>query len=283
MNPTLVIGMHRSGTGLLARMLDRLGVFMGNRLDSSHEAVLFQDLNRWVLAQAGGRWDRPEALDDLLANEELREAVVEHLDNVLGSPRAAGYLGVARYLGIRDPRRLDHCWGWKDPRTTWTLPLWEEVTGPPRIVHIVRHGVDVAESLKTRRRVRLERRLRHYGRWKGVAWLHLPWDRFAESTRTADLVGGLRLWKAYVERGRTHVDRLGDAAAEIRFEDLIEDPRTVLAGLLEGLHLNRDDEALDEACRMVRPDRAYAYRDDKELAAFAHEHADDLTALGYAP
>ncbi|MBW1793701.1 MAG: sulfotransferase [Deltaproteobacteria bacterium] len=38
-------------------------------------------------------------------------------------------------------------WGWKDPRTTLTLPLWLKLFPKARIIHVIRNGIDSALSL----------------------------------------------------------------------------------------------------------------------------------------
>jgi LPS sulfotransferase NodH len=281
--PTVVIGMHRSGTGLLTELLDELGLFVGARLDSSHESLFFQTLNRWLLDQARCSWDRPEEFDELLEDSKLRALSADYLDSVLGSPRAASYIGLTGLLRGQDPRKLEGPWGWKDPRNTFTLPLWEDVIGPVQIVHIVRHGVDIADSLRRRRQHRLERRSQLFRRFEPLAWLPLPRDRFAESTRTASLEGGFTLWEAYVDRAREHVENARAEAVEIRYETLLEDPHRVLQSLAEDIGLDPTPKIIDAAADRIHPDRAYAYRDDDELTDFARKRADRLNDYGYEP
>lgn len=47
--PVIIIGMHRSGTSLVARLLDVLGLFLGKYKDENHEARLFISINDWFL------------------------------------------------------------------------------------------------------------------------------------------------------------------------------------------------------------------------------------------
>ena len=39
--PVVVIGMHRSGTSIMAMLLDQLGVFMGSSRDQNYESTFF--------------------------------------------------------------------------------------------------------------------------------------------------------------------------------------------------------------------------------------------------
>ena len=43
--PIILLGMHRSGTSMIAGMLEELGLFMGNHKDRNNEAFLFMKLN----------------------------------------------------------------------------------------------------------------------------------------------------------------------------------------------------------------------------------------------
>ena len=49
-NPVVVVGMHRSGTSLVSRILDDCGVMMGKDLQEDHESIFFISLNEWIYA-----------------------------------------------------------------------------------------------------------------------------------------------------------------------------------------------------------------------------------------
>src|ERR1700710_1027510 len=121
--PVIFIGMHRSGTSMLARLLEELGMFFGAVKDQNNEALFFQDLNEWLLTQCGGRWDNPAVFNRYFwRNAATGKGTELYLRKLLVSPRAVQFLG-ARYAmrgipGLETPR------GWKDPRNTFTLPLW---------------------------------------------------------------------------------------------------------------------------------------------------------------
>ena len=52
-NPVVVVGMHRSGTSLVSRILDDCGVMMGKDLQEDHESLFFIGLNEWIYDNAG--------------------------------------------------------------------------------------------------------------------------------------------------------------------------------------------------------------------------------------
>ena len=57
--PTIILGMHRSGTSILTRILEKLGLFVGCRKDENNEALFFLKFNDWILKQANATWDNP--------------------------------------------------------------------------------------------------------------------------------------------------------------------------------------------------------------------------------
>ena len=56
-DPVVILGMHRSGTTLLTRILSRLGIFMGHRLQVTNEPIFFRDLDNKLLSIAQAAWD----------------------------------------------------------------------------------------------------------------------------------------------------------------------------------------------------------------------------------
>jgi hypothetical protein len=275
----IVIGAHRSGTSALSQVLAALGVFVGARLDPNQEPWFFLRLNDWLLAQCGGRWDHPDVVDDLLADPELRALAGEHLAFSMRTPRAAGYLGVGGYLRTRRIDRLDRPWGFKDPRNTFTLPLWLDLFPDARILHIHRHGVDVAQSLVRRHRAHLGRSRVQFARNRPLLAFLPKRAGFGESPRCATLEGAFGLWEDYVGRARRQVAELGEQALEFRFEDLALDPREVVTRIAAFCGLRPDRAAIERASGLMSAERATAHSRDPELEAFARTMADRVTAV----
>ncbi|MFL5341011.1 MAG: sulfotransferase family protein [Gemmataceae bacterium] len=140
--PISIAGMHRSGTSMVARLLNLCGLSLG---PASHFLPAYDDnpegfweswpfiaVNDDLLGHRGGRWDLPPApsvgwaLDPGL--QPLRE-------------RAAS---LQPGLDLAEP------WGWKDPRNSLTLPFWLSVWPDLRVVVCVRHPLEVAQSLLER-------------------------------------------------------------------------------------------------------------------------------------
>ncbi|HET7131500.1 MAG TPA: sulfotransferase, partial [Gammaproteobacteria bacterium] len=145
-SPIVVIGMHRSGTRLLVDVLDQLGVFMGADRQADSESVAFMLLNEEILHQCGAFWSEPMSAHFLLAQPAAAEQLAAHVRESLAA-RLASYVGAAGWhLGAS----ALPAFGWKDPRNTFTLPVWKQVFPNLRVIHILRHGVDAAASLARR-------------------------------------------------------------------------------------------------------------------------------------
>jgi len=279
--PVIILGMHRSGTTMVARLLEELGLFVGWRKQGDHEALFFLELDNWLLEQVGGRWDHPEPVRDLIAERPVRELVVDYLRYTLRSPRAVSFLGPGRYLRYRTPEALREPWGFKDPRATFALPIWLDVFPEAKVVHVFRHGVDVAESLRRRH----ERILASWrARYEKLRWTYLfrsKQSSFTTSVRCANLERGFALWQSYLAEARLAVRSVGERGYELRYEDFLASPREHLAKLAEFCALSASPAQIDVAARQVRDDRALAYRERPELRSFAERHAEALESFGY--
>lgn len=282
-SPIIIIGMHRSGTTLLTRQLEALGVFMGNRRETNQEATLFLNINRWLMGQTGGFWDNPQSIHYLLENKEARRWVADYTDRyLLRTPRTISYLGWRKYMRYRSPFELDIPWGWKCPLNTFTLPIWLDLFPNAKIVHIYRHGVDVANSLRQRGR-RDANPARFQGLYYKLPILHAIRPKSGEFIRVRcdSLEGALSLWEEYFDEARAHVSALDGRAFELKYETLLCEPKEVLKEVARFCNLPVSVTAIEGVAALVQRERAYAYRDKPDLRAFAERVAGRLNANGY--
>lgn len=142
----VVLGMHRSGTSVIARGLQVLGVDLGDKLIGGiagnnekgfWEDAEINDFNNALLLKLGSAWDRLNAIDEVaLLSQEFaseRKQAIELLRGKLHS---------------------DSIFAFKDPRTAVLLPFWQFVFDAlglsPSYLIAVRNPLEVAESLKRR-------------------------------------------------------------------------------------------------------------------------------------
>jgi hypothetical protein len=282
--------MGRSGTKLLTDALERLGVFMGVSQDMNDEALLFLSINRELMRSVGASWYAPEPIASVLADPVQREKLATWVAPRLRGPRALSFLGLPRLLRFHSVGAQAGLWGWKDPRSTWTLPLWRELFPDLRVVHLVRHGVDVAASLRRiGRTLGDDEHARRAGprlvafRWRGRRVLRpvVRWRWVQEAGRFDSLQPGLDLWSRYVDHARAQMHELGPRAIELRFEDLASDPAPSMAALGRLLGVEPTPKQLQAASQLVDPSRSAAYERDPELREFAASNAELLARYGY--
>ena len=80
----VILGMHRSGTSMLAGILEKLGISMGkstieksiNNPFGYFEDYEFLDLNQRILKDASGSWKNPPLRDHILLTKEKYEKEV---------------------------------------------------------------------------------------------------------------------------------------------------------------------------------------------------------------
>ncbi|WP_018860775.1 MULTISPECIES: sulfotransferase family protein [Thioalkalivibrio] len=282
--PVIIIGMHRSGTSLLTRVLQESGFFMGVGASRNEEAAFTNAINAWLFREASATWDRPESLDWLLADEALQPWLLDYMRDTVDGPSSLRFLGLQRSLRGWGLSRQQTPWGWKDPRNTFTLPLWLELFPSARVLHIVRHGADVAASLLTRRRDVFNKRTRRYRQYRQMYRMNPfgPGRRgFAPQVRCGTLEGGLDLWALYVTRARQHLQTLGDRGLEISYEALLTEPEGTLDAALRFCGCPLDPAQLAATAASFRPDRAHAWHQDEQLREFAEHHRQTLQAQGY--
>lgn len=282
--PIIFIGMHRSGTSLLGRLLEQLGLFVGDKKDENNEALFFLEFNTWLMAQCGARWDNPEQLRCLWQPEAeaVLQASRDYAKDLMSSVRAARYLGSKRYLGLRSIMAQQAPWGWKDPRNTFTLPFWLSLFPDAKVVFIERHGVDVAESLRVRAESSIETTKQRYEKLKSLAWLVPKRGGFSDSPRSLSLEGGFSLWESYQSEARQQLSRLPeDKIFRVRYEELLSDPQEILARALKFCGLAGHDGLIREMTASLKPDRAYSYRGFEKLQGFSEEKKETLNFFGY--
>lgn len=280
--PVIFIGMHRSGTSMLGRLLEELGLFVGTQKEENNESIFFKDINNWIMEQCGARWDNPAVIAYLWGHEELLQWLEEYILQLLDSPRAMQFLGIRRYFSDGGITRMKIPWGWKDPRCTFTLPLWLRIFPNAKVINIKRHGVDVAQSLRVRSQKTFSATTKKYQRYKWIIPLRPKKGGFVDSPRCADLEGGLSLWKEYLCQAEKVLERIpSHRVLNLRYEDMLLNPLPNLISCAEFCGINASLEKAERLVSNIDPSRAYSYANDPELQRFGEQHKEALAEFGY--
>jgi len=188
----LVLGMHRSGTSAVTRVVSLLGADLPKNLmepsPGENESGFWESsdlyyLQEELLASGGSSWDdwrpfNPNWLDSPAARP-ITSRIVEHLQNDF----AGSHLFVV-----------------KDPRTCRLMPLWRQILDNlgvvARVLLPIRNPLEVAESLRKRNGISLERAY--------IIWLRHVLDAEYHSRDIPRLVFGyddlLQDWRAFASQ-----------------------------------------------------------------------------------
>jgi len=147
--PICVLGMHRSGTSCLTGLLEDAGVFLGevskknpHNLKGNHENIRIMHLHDEVLNSNGNSWDDPPH-GKLIWSEVQKTAL----------------------RAILDEYQHQRLWAFKDPRSLFTLPVWQDAVPDLRYIGTFRHPGAVAQSLHRRGKMAAERAFRLWLRY----------------------------------------------------------------------------------------------------------------------
>jgi hypothetical protein len=206
-----VAGMHRSGTSVVAALLDACGVLFSDReslLAAAPDNPLgywedprFVAVNEAILAARGGAWDAPP--DPPTGWEQRPELLSVRA-------RASDYLKSR----IAD---TSGAWGFKDPRATLTLSLWKSLVPRLRLIVCLRNPLEVSYSLARRHKT-------------STAW-------------------GLQLWERYYRA--LQASTTPDERLLVRYDVLERKPAAELQRMLDWLGVPVSPELVAVACEQV--------------------------------
>jgi hypothetical protein len=268
--PVFVVGCPRSGTTYLYHMLLSAGNFAVYRAESEVFHVLeprFGDLSRpenkkrLLAAWFKSRLFTATGLDA----EPLQEKILQECRNG-GDFLRIVMEEMARHQGVTR-------WADCTPDHILYLPRIKQTIPNALVIHIIRDGRDVALSME-----------------KQGYPKQLPWDRNPRL-----LVGGV-YWEWMTRRGREDGANLGADYVEVRYEDLVSNPREVLARLSsfidQELHydeilkvgigsVSRPNTSFKEEAGFTPVERWKKFYSAEEIAMFEGLVGASLEKLGY--
>jgi hypothetical protein len=229
--PVCVLGFGRSGTSLTMRLINLLGVGIGPEEDLQPpleaenpsgywEPRWMMELNDEILASLGTVWWRPLQADPGWERHPDLDPLRERARNLLEQKFGSASL-----------------WGWKEPRTTLTLPFWQELVPNARYLICLRNPADAVSSFQRRPEPNLPIR----------AW--------------GDL------WLEYTARAlqETH----GHPRLLVFYEDFFRDGREEIARIASflGLDVPEENNSIRQLLEEIKPDLRHHSTSSLELAA----------------
>lgn len=173
--------------------------------------------------------------------------------------------GIANYIRFQRLERLPVRWGWKDPKNTFTLPLWMELFPEAKVLHVKRHGVDVAYSLHTRYRSfvnGVQRNRRRIKRLFYLRWMikFFPRPKPMADFRTRTLEGAHNVWMEYISRANEYLKSMDPVQYLVKYEDLLKDSVEQLFRVIRFLDVHPLEDEIRHMVRSIDQSRAFAYR-----------------------
>ena len=235
----VVLGMHRSGTSALTRMLNVLGAELGNNLMPpakcnndlgfwEHQLVV--DLNNKIFNIFGVSWDTTEALPEDWACDKALDPLRDEAVKIISGDFSCKTL-----------------WAVKDPRLCRLLPFWKPILDgfgcAVRYVLCLRDPAEVSHSLLRRDNIQLS--------------------------------AGYDLWLRHSLEMEQHTR--GERRTFISYEQLLTDLRQVAARIGEDLEiqefLSPSQSQIDEIDSFIRPDlRHHTVRQEDTLSNESISH-----------
>lgn len=203
-----MLGMHRSGTSLLANIVGALGVHLGeddelmppsgNNVFGYYELDALKVLNDHILNSFNGSWKRPVKVHP----DKVAEEFTNNAKNILKSLK-----------------RKSSVIGFKDPRLAMTIDFWSQLSQGNEYIYIFRHPISTAKSIAKAESINI-----------GTAF---------------------KLWREYNEAILRFLE--GKKFLLIRYEDILSQPETEVARIIEYLSLNPKESEIQRAINSVVP------------------------------
>ncbi|MGM0442073.1 MAG: sulfotransferase [Elusimicrobiota bacterium] len=246
----LILTMPRSGSSLLAGVLHRLGISMGEDKGlkkgkhlnkyGCYENQTFQSISLNALFEAGILLDITNRMD--IDENRLKNCIKKYEDRIINFIE----------------ENQSEIWGFKDPALLYLIPHIYHLFENPFYIHLKRDEKDTGGSLyKTSR----------FSYW--LPELREKWPLFSKKNRGKLILRAIKLlfkknkeykdkefYRKVVRKGHERIDNFLEEKNfySLTFEDLLHSPRESISGILGFLQINPDENRIKSAVDFIRPD-----------------------------
>ncbi|MDQ3254903.1 MAG: sulfotransferase [Acidobacteriota bacterium] len=218
--PVCITGMHRSGTSMVAKMLNSCDLCLGaesalvapsrDNPGGYWENKDFVSINNEILGEFGSSWDYPRRLPD---GWQFNQKMLRYRARV-----------EVLLQGLEDHEP----WGWKDPRACLTLPFWMNILPQTKVIICLRNPLEVVLSLHQRKPSRYTLGL---APWRVYDLFHAPFSSLRKKFTPHPL--GFTAWKTGNKVKTTLVSRTSQDSSLRRFGLALTERRDRLDFLLK--------------------------------------------------
>ena len=271
----MVLGMHRSGTSMIAQWLYRCGLHVGDRLlgpgknnaDGHFEDLDFVELHTKIL-QAHGL---PESGLTDCAPRHLTDQEIEQIKELVESKK-----------GQNDQ------WGWKDPRTCLFLETYRQMTGNDiKYLIVLRDYKIVIHSLFIRDFILFEKNVtKGFGRKRKFMWRMIKRNYYFKKLYKEKTAFYLRVWMRYNKALLQHIQAIDeDDFILINYQTLLNNQKSVYEYLTGNWSFNMN---CFDFCKIykdhltTKKDEVDEFMKDKSLMQQANKLFNELTQYEFA-
>ena len=273
-HPIIISGMHRSGTSLLSRIIEKTGVFLGKYKQRNNESLYFLQLNRYIMSlNDGSSWDNPKKIskkDNFLINE-----ISLKIQPLLNNRKNYLYYGKKALICRKSFFYHQSRWGWKDPRNIFTIPIWKNIFPNSKIIIIKRHPIDVYQSLakrSLRKNMSFLMKIYNFNIFKLV----LTGFKSLKKNKSKSL-NLIEICKLYYEMILELENNYPQDIYVIKYEDLLINTKETCIQLFKFLNTdihNKDTDFIKQNIYpMIDKSRAYAYRKNLKIKVDKQMHS----------
>ena len=243
--PVVVGGLGGSGTRLVVRLLQEMGVSMDGHLNESLDNLWFSLLfvRRSILLSSDEElrklaWIFTNAMrHGKSLPKELQWLVEDACRHDRGPVLSKPLLQELRdsIMAAEPPENTSELWGWKQPNTHIMVPQLVRCFPDMKYIYVVRNGLDMAFSDN-------QNQLKYF--WG---------DLVLEGDISVTPRNALRYWVASHRRMLGYKGYMGNKLHLLNFDRLCADPLPELEKLRDFLKLDMDADRLSEVAQVISP------------------------------
>jgi len=307
LSPTIIIGSPRSGTSIFVKLMDKCSFFIGYDDENSSESALFRTINMTIMKQGGAHeLENPEKI--LAFINANKAELVDKTISELQLDKVKNFISLPKNKKDNLTFPPNKPWGWKDPQTVFLLDIWLTVFPEAKLIYIVRHGVDVANSLQTRfkkwpgkprRRIfplelrltynKLREEKKHFKAFiqlihpKNFGQIIKNTLKIIKGRQCKTMKGAFDVWIKYITQAEKIIATLPEERVLIiRYEELLSNPMPIMKKAISFSKIPAlTDDEVKEITSVLNISRKFAYKKNKKHLRFSRRVKSKLAEKGY--